>query len=437
MFDSEALKAWYASNPTDMEWLEKPSWHQFRWRLPNDRWVTASRQMTNQHSLGKVLAKHGPRDVYIGTSSWLNPINLPKLSDEEQAHPILLDHLIVFDIDFRPFCYRRLEQARTATSKLLQWLDMHEELNLCSISFSGGKGFHLILSERDRALFSIPDPKEREEAVRASRQALLERVLEAGFPVDPTVTADTRRIIRLPGSLHGTTGWCCHRITREELQQPLKRWKKKLPRHASAMRMPYWPLSLPIMLGEWKKRRRLRNKSSSPQVDLATEKPTIMSLQLSSQVVGTKERSAAILWIPKRWTEEHLERIAEVFVEKQWTPAYDFSIEDETLVVIPRAIPIHQLRKVLRTLGFPHLSSEIKRLGHYWIDVSPVKPSDGPLQPELTYQGLWREVREIESKVPWSATHLEMLKRLGLEIETTKQEVSGRAEPALRMVVKE
>ena len=159
MFDSEALKAWYASNPTDMEWLEKPSWHQFRWRLPNNRWVTASRQMTNQHSLGKVLAKHGPRDVYLGTSSWLNPINLPKLSDEEQAHPILLDHLIVFDIDFRPFCYRRLEQARTATFNLLQWLDMHEELNLCSISFSGGKGFHLILSERDGLFFPSPTQK--------------------------------------------------------------------------------------------------------------------------------------------------------------------------------------------------------------------------------------------------------------------------------------
>ena len=437
MFDSEALKAWYASNPTDLEWLEKPSWHQFRWRLPNNRWVTASRQMTNQQTLGKVLAKHGPRDVYIGTSSWLNPIDLPTLSDEEQPHPILLDHLIVFDIDFRPFCYRRLEQARAATSNLLDWLDEHEDLNLLSISFSGGKGFHLILSERDRTHFSIPDPKKREDTVRTSRQALLDRVVEAGFPVDSTVTADTRRIIRLPGSLHGTTGWCCHRITRAELRQPLKRWKKDLPRHPSAMRMPYWPLSRSMLLRGLKRRVRLPANDAALRAEGDVEKPTTMSLQLSSQVVGTKERSAVMLWIPKRWTEGHLERMEAVFNEKQWTPAYEFNLGEQVLVFIPRAIPVQQLRKVLLNLGLPHLSSEIKRLGHYWIDVSPVKPSDGPLQPELMAKGHWREVSRMESKVPWSATHLEMLRRLGLNVETLEQEVSGRAEPALRMVVKE
>ena len=154
-------------------------------------------------------------------------------------------------------------------------------------------------------------------------------------------------------------------------------------------------------------------------------------------MVGTKERSAVMLWIPKRWTEGHLERMEAVFNEKQWTPAYEFNLGKQVLVFIPRAIPVQQLRKVLLNLGFPDLSSEIKRLGHYWIDVSPVKPSDGPLQPELMAKGHWREVSRMESKVPWSATHLEMLRRLGLNVETLEQEVSGRAEPALRMVVKE
>ena len=137
--------------------------------------------------------------------------------------------------------YRRLEQARKATQALLNWLDDNEDLSLKSISYSGGKGFHLILTDNDRTLFSIPEPREREDAVRASRQELLQRVLEQGFPVDPTVTADTRRIIRLPGSLHGTTGWACTRITREDLSRPLKMWVSTLPRHSNASKLRYFP----------------------------------------------------------------------------------------------------------------------------------------------------------------------------------------------------
>ena len=56
-----------------------------------------------------------PTDVYVSTSSWLDPINLPRIKDTKRPSPILLDHLVVFDIDIRPFCLTRLEEARKAT----------------------------------------------------------------------------------------------------------------------------------------------------------------------------------------------------------------------------------------------------------------------------------------------------------------------------------
>ena len=108
MYDAEDMRQWYADNPVDLGWLEKPSRHQFRWRLHNNRWVTANRQFSTPEAVQSVLTAHGPRDVYIGTSAWLTPLDLPKRSDEEAPHPVLLDHLVVFDIDERPFCYRRL-----------------------------------------------------------------------------------------------------------------------------------------------------------------------------------------------------------------------------------------------------------------------------------------------------------------------------------------
>ena len=48
--------------------------------------------------------------MYVGTSAWLTPIDLPKRSDTDAPHPVLIDHMVVFDIDFTPFSYRRLNK---------------------------------------------------------------------------------------------------------------------------------------------------------------------------------------------------------------------------------------------------------------------------------------------------------------------------------------
>jgi len=63
-----------------------------------------------------------PTDVYVSTSSWLDPVNLPRLKDTSRPTPILLDHMVVFDIDMRPFCISRLERARKAALSLRNWL---------------------------------------------------------------------------------------------------------------------------------------------------------------------------------------------------------------------------------------------------------------------------------------------------------------------------
>ena len=342
MLPREAFQSWYGSNRPDLDWLDKPSRHQFRWRQVNDRWVTASRQFSTAESLQTVLAKQGPRDVYIGTSAWLTPLDLPKRAEEERPQPILLDHLVVFDIDERPFCYRRLERARKATLGLLQWLDDHEDLTLLCISYSGGKGFHLILRENNRSLFSIPEPREREDAVRASRKALLDRVLAAGFPVDTTVTSDTRRIIRLPGSLHGTTGWCCSRLTRQQLGQPLKRWKHQLQRHARATAMPHWPYGPRTFLSTLANAtlRRLQPRNKSPKVKMQENHvPTTTTFQISTQVVGTKGRSAFLAWVPPRWSDGQLDALSQRLNTLGWGPIHRFSSSGKTCLLYTSPSP--------------------------------------------------------------------------------------------------
>ena len=109
--ESSLSEHYDSPNPICLDWLEKPSRHQFRWRTLSGPWVTARRRIASKNHLVKEFQGSMPTDVYVSTSSWLDPVNLPRLRDKRRPSPILLDHLVVFDIDMRPFCKRKLEAA--------------------------------------------------------------------------------------------------------------------------------------------------------------------------------------------------------------------------------------------------------------------------------------------------------------------------------------
>ncbi|MGB1522929.1 MAG: DNA primase small subunit domain-containing protein, partial [Candidatus Poseidoniaceae archaeon] len=218
----QELLAHYAQSPIDFTWIPFPNQHSYRWRTIEGKWVTARRRIRNHETLAKAIGKDVVSDLYISTSRWLDPIDLPRLRDKERPHPILLDHLIVFDIDVAPLSLNNLEKARSTALELHNYLAEDASIEFLSCSFSGSKGFHLFYSDMDREKFAIEDPKQREETVRRSRKQLLTKVLENGFNVDERVTADTRRIIRLPGSIHGMTGYQCTTLTLDHLKKPLK-----------------------------------------------------------------------------------------------------------------------------------------------------------------------------------------------------------------------
>lgn len=443
MFSRDELNEWYASNVPDLDWIDKSSRHQFRWRTIEGRWITSHRRISDAKRFNKVFKKKSPTDLYIGTSAWLDPIGLPRLSQTDLPAPILIDHLIVFDIDFRPFCYRRLEEARKVTDSLVSWLELNENLELVYISYSGSKGFHVILKDVERTAFAIEEPREREKNVRENRKDLLQRVLDAGFPVDKTVTADTRRIIRLPGSLHGSTGWACTRISRDKLASPLKTFIKEIPRHSRARKMQYWPLSIteipallfekllsPLQKKKYGKKRSKINRTHKGEAE------TITSLQVSSHVVGTKDRSAIILWLPKHWKEKQRGKFKAMLEQQNWHPAHVWKSEGRELVIVPRAIPKQQLLKILPRVGLNQTATQISSLGHYWTDVSPRKFSRQGMEEEMEYVGRMEIGTKKESPVPWSSTHLELLNRLGIVIAVNGDEVAGNPVPSLRMVKK-
>ena len=426
---SNELLAHYAQNQLDFTWLPFPNQHSYRWKTIEGKWVTARRRIRNHQTLNKAIGKDVVSDLYFSTSRWLNPIDLPRLRDKERPHPILLDHLIVFDIDVAPLSLNNLEQARVTATGLFDYLAGDSSLEFLACSFSGSKGFHLFYLDLDRDKFAIEDPKEREEVVQDSRKQLLTKVIEKGFNVDPRVTADTRRIIRLPGSIHGTTGYQCTSLSLEQLKLPLKALLDSIPRVASAQKIPKRARKL-------KKKPKKKKRAKKP----LDERPSIQQymIEASTHVPGTKDRSVLLFWLPLSWgpNEKALET-ALLMMKKEDLGMCSFWQQDgRILMLCPLALTRSQVVKLFKSYGMHKRAAILKEREHDWIRISNSMNEDSNWANELEPIGIYGQGRE--SDISYSTSHLELENRMGIyrQIESSVT-YSGTAEPTLRIAVRE
>ena len=426
---SKELLAHYAQNPIDFTWIPSPNQHSYRWRTTEGRWVTARRRIRNHQTLVKAMGKDVVSDLYVSTSRWLDPIDLPRLRDKERPHPILLDHLIVFDIDVAPLSQKNLEKARTIAIDLHDYLRNDRTMEFLSCSFSGSKGFHLFYLDLDRDKFAIEDPKVREETVRESRKQLLTRVLEKGFSVDERVTADTRRIIRLPGSIHGTTGYQCTVITLEQLRKPLKALLEDIPRTDSAQKIP-------------KRARKPKKKSKKqprrPKTVVETRTVQQYMVEASTHVPGTKDRSVIMLWLPRAWGsgQEALENALEMINEEELGQCSFWQQGNRILMLCPLAFPRSQVVKLFTSYKMSKRAAILKEREHDWIRISNVMDEDGDWQDLLEPIGLYGN--DSASTTSFSASHLELERRMGVHRQIgSSATFAGKPEPTLRIAVRE
>ena len=416
--NDEGLSAWYSqAGVLDLAWLDHPSRHHVRWRQTGGRWVMAKRRFSGGETLARHLSKQPPADLYVSTSAWLDPVNLPGLRDETRPAPVLLDHLVVFDLDLGPFSMKRLETVRKRTSDLIAWLDEHTNLVLLHVTFSGAKGFHVVLRDPDRTPFELPEPREREQAVREHRQRLLERVLAEGHAVDPTVTADTRRIIRVPGSLHGRTRWACTVLENGLIHQPLRRWVDTLPRASDAQTMPKRP-------PRETKERKTKQVKPPPRAERLT-------LEVSTHVVGTKDRTAVVALLPNKVDDEQRLEAFLNGLPEDVAPLGIFEVGQRFLIVVPRAFPRARAMAVFDEMGLKAVASRHKADEHAWI---PLLESAGESLEGITPRGWSRLDHEVRH--PWSRPHVELCHRLGLSAPASPGDLAGSAEPAMRFALR-
>ena len=429
-WSGDELSSYYLDTEIDLSWIDKSSRHQFRWKSLKGPWITSDRRISSSKKLIELFSNSMPTDVYVSTSSWLDPVNLPRIKDTKRPSPILLDHLVVFDIDIRPFCLTRLEEARKATLNLRNWLIENTDIKIRHITFSGSKGFHIIADDPDRESFSEPDPVLREEKVKSQRKQLLNQVIEAGHPVDKVVTADTRRVIRLPGTIHGKTGWICTILNDEWIELPVNEWINKIPRHDSAIKIPKRPpIRIPKFSLPKTNLRFISKKIASP--------PQYTSLELSSHVSGTNDRSAFVSWLPRKWGDirTSIEKSQELFRQLNLAPIVYFHDHERVLAIIPRAIPRDFLLSKLSQKDFRNFVYETRHMGHSWTRISGRligENWEGEIEPVTVLGYDFSD----ECLHPWSAPHLEICSRLGQPIREHQGDVSGSDKVPIRVVIR-
>ena len=207
---------------------------------------------------------------------------------------------------------------------------------MINISFSGNKGFHLIYRDKDRQLFCIENLLDREKAVKNNRTQLVQDILANGFEIDARVTADTRRIIRLPGTINSKTGWYCHKINYEMLNLPIKDFISSIPKHPLAIDIP--------------KSAKSKKKKSKPG-----SKPKLSSqyntcLEVSNHLPGTKDRSALICWLPKSWgdLQSAVDKAKLIIQDEKLGSCGFWHSYGRVLMICPRSIPRAKLVKIFK-----------------------------------------------------------------------------------------
>jgi len=241
---TDPIRQFYRTAPLDLRYLSDLPHRHFRLFLQNGRFLKIDERIRDTTRLRTWLVRFAPRDVYYSVSCWLNPEVLGSRYGTPLTSNILLSSDLIFDIDRPPFTIRNLEDAKNDTLRLLEFLcENNYTIRYCA--FSGSKGYHVVAHDPER--YPCPSPYDRENLAIRARLRLLDRIAAEGIEVDRKVTLDTRRILRLPGTINSKTGYICTILNDTQIHLPAKEILKTVPRVSlSAPRIPLWGDDMPL-----------------------------------------------------------------------------------------------------------------------------------------------------------------------------------------------
>jgi len=157
----------------------------------------------NEVELKERICRIVPRNAYHTPVKWLNPIYVSKTKTEID---VMLSSPLFFDIDLNLTVAKNFGAARDTTTNLIGYIEAKFDRFPDLIVFSGRQGFHVYYWNWDFDKLVQLAPKERIDRFIKERTKILEELDRANISVDPRITADPFRLMKIPNTLHGKTG---------------------------------------------------------------------------------------------------------------------------------------------------------------------------------------------------------------------------------------
>jgi DNA primase catalytic subunit len=189
------------------------------------RVVKVRDRISSVATLRRWLTRFAPVHAYYSTGRWLDSQNLgpreprPNAPGYRFAYNVFLAQELYFDVD----AAHSLDEAKRWTTKLKESLEGEYGFRDILLVYSGSKGFHLHVYDFDLADWVkevSPYTPMRELQTQEAKVKIVNHLMETGHVFDADVTVDTRRIIRLPGSVHGKTLNICQIVDDLDAFQP-------------------------------------------------------------------------------------------------------------------------------------------------------------------------------------------------------------------------
>lgn len=239
------IRAYYrTADPASFALPPESSKRQYRFavRKPDGKlaFVKVADRVREPKTLLDHLQRSAPHHAYFTTSTWLDPQRLgprdfkkAKRGGYPVAHNVFLNQGLYFDIDIKT----SLAEAAAHLLRLRDLMAREWGFEEFKAVYSGSKGFHLYVLDfelRDFVKQVEADPRKREDQHPVVKAKFTEAAVKAGIAVDVAVTLDPRRILRVPGTVHGKTLNLCEvvELTRVESflprQIPSDGWRKLL-----------------------------------------------------------------------------------------------------------------------------------------------------------------------------------------------------------------
>jgi len=400
---SDTLEIFYNDNELDLSVISDLSRRHFRIISSHGKFLKIKDRINNSDQLKKKLINLRPKDVYYSTSTYLNPTTVGPRGKERSIltkSGIVMKNDISFDLDREPLSIRNLEKARKDCKRLIDFMD-GKGYSLKYIAFSGSKGFHVIYEDKEGV--SIADPFEREMEIIKIRKELVNKIKEQGISIDSAITVDTRRIIRLPGTINSKTGYACTLLTRSQIDQPIINWISDIPRLSGSVKIPSftWPkfLALPTLF--------------SKKTKVTPTKRIVYTTFITSSVLGTKGRHAVLLSFKNRKFARVIRKLEKAIETYRLTDIYVFRSGNEIQAISLKTVQRNRYQKIMDFVG-SNCNTQLEKFGRVAVRMGPlVNSAMQEIQKPAEFVKLLKSFGEREKNYV-SAGHILFLERHGV-----------------------